>query len=86
MKNLQKSLEFVASHYSTDLKNLLVDLFSKPVRVPHSMMDEVFSKYAFRFFREIELLHKFVHHSLPISLFLSYCVLNSVTLICWTLS
>ena len=59
-QNLQKSLEFVASHYSSDLKNLLVDLFSKPLRVPHAMMDEIFSKYAFRFVREIEHLHKLV--------------------------
>ena len=62
MQNLQKSLEFVASHYSSDLKNLLVDLFSKPIRMPHAMMDEVFSKYAFRFVREIEHLHKFVFY------------------------
>lgn len=57
-QTISKSLDFISSHYSSDLKTLIIYLLSKPSPVGHPNIDDVVSMISTRFIIENENLYK----------------------------
>lgn len=55
VQNIPKSVEFVGTQYSQELKNFIVLLFSKP----STPIDDIFSMISGRLVSEVDQLRKF---------------------------
>jgi len=59
VQNLPKSLEFVATHYSADVKNLLLYLLTKPTSLNYPSLSEVTIMIAPHMLQEVQHLHNY---------------------------